>query len=173
VKKLSFASNALIVLCGPAGSGKSSFAKKFFHPTQIVSSDECRNLIADDPGNQRVSPDAFDLMHAIIAARLKYNRLTVADATHLSIIYRRPLIELAQKFQCPLYLVLFNADEATCLKNNALRPRQVESVVITRHLEQFRQTHEQIKTEPYRAVYTIEPTDIENLTIELIPPSSL
>ena len=39
---------SLVVLMGPSGSGKSSFARKHFKPTEILSSDFCRGLVADD-----------------------------------------------------------------------------------------------------------------------------
>src|SRR5579862_7509868 len=90
--------NTLAVLIGPAGSGKSFFAAKHFLPTQIVSSDECRALISDDPSNQLVSDHAFDLMRFIIEKRLRLGRLTVADATNLTFETRRPFLKVALQF---------------------------------------------------------------------------
>src|SRR5712692_8636473 len=56
----------LLVLCGPAASGKSTFAEQRFRETMIVSSDHCRALICDDVTNQQVNRDAFDLFYYII-----------------------------------------------------------------------------------------------------------
>lgn len=39
---------SLVILIGPSGSGKSTFARKHFRPTEILSSDACRGLVADD-----------------------------------------------------------------------------------------------------------------------------
>ena len=39
---------ALVVLIGATGSGKSTFAAKHFKPTEVISSDYCRGLVADD-----------------------------------------------------------------------------------------------------------------------------
>ena len=58
----------LLVLCGAAGSGKSTFAEKLiethqhlgFKPTMIVSSDTCRAIVCDDENNQQANRDAFD-----------------------------------------------------------------------------------------------------------------
>jgi protein phosphatase len=163
---LTFANNSLIVLCGPAGCGKSFFAEKFFRASQIVSSDHCRELISDDPGNQRVSPDAFELMNKIIELRLKFNRLTVADATHLVSSYRQNMIGLAQQYNRPIYLVVFEADLETCTRNNAARIRQVEPEVIAAHLEKFQLAREQIRSEPYEAIFFINPRNIDELKIE-------
>jgi protein phosphatase len=169
MKDLSFPSNALIVLCGPSGSGKSYFARKFFRPSQIVSSDDCRRMIADDPANQRVSPEAFELFYKIIESRLKYNRLTVADATHLVVKYRTPLIQLAQEYHRPIYLIIFDTDVEHCLKHNALRRRSVHPDVIIKHLEKFTQACQAIQLEPFVAVHTLRPEDIETLRIVLCP----
>ena len=39
---------SLVLLIGASGSGKSTFARKHFLPTEIVSSDACRGLVSDD-----------------------------------------------------------------------------------------------------------------------------
>ena len=50
---------SLVVLMGASGSGKSTFARKHFKPTEILSSDYCRGLVSDDENDQTVSKDAF------------------------------------------------------------------------------------------------------------------
>ncbi len=76
---------SLVVLVGASGSGKSTFARKHFKPTEIVSSDFCRGLVADDENDQSASGDAFDVLHYIAGKRLAAGRLTVVDATSLMI----------------------------------------------------------------------------------------
>ncbi len=60
----------LLVLCGPAACGKSTFVAQRFGATTIVSSDYCRALICDDIANQQVNRDAFDLFYYIIHKRM-------------------------------------------------------------------------------------------------------
>ena len=60
---------SLIVLVGASGSGKSTFARKHFKPTEILASDECRALISDDENDQTVTPEAFELLYYIAAKR--------------------------------------------------------------------------------------------------------
>ncbi|OKK04704.1 hypothetical protein AMK26_15460 [Streptomyces sp. CB03234] len=76
---------SLVVLIGATGSGKSTFARKHFKPTEVISSDFCRGLVADDENDQGASGDAFDVLHYIVGKRLAAGRLTVVDATSLMI----------------------------------------------------------------------------------------
>ena len=43
---------SFVVLVGVSGSGKSTFARKHFQTTEILSSDYCRGLVADDENSQ-------------------------------------------------------------------------------------------------------------------------
>ena len=46
--KLTLPELSLVVLVGASSSGKSTFARKHFKPTEVVSADACRALVADD-----------------------------------------------------------------------------------------------------------------------------
>ena len=61
---------SLVVLIGGTGSGKSTFAAKHFSPTEILSSDRCRALDADDENDQRATGDAFEVLYTIAASAL-------------------------------------------------------------------------------------------------------
>jgi hypothetical protein len=76
---------SLVVLVGATGSGKSTFARRHFKPTEVISSDFCRGLVSDDENDQSASRDAFDVLHYIAGKRLAAGRRTVVDATSLMI----------------------------------------------------------------------------------------
>ena len=59
---------SLVVLIGASGSGKSSFARAHFAPTEVISSDFCRGLVADDENEQAATSDAFAVLHFMAAA---------------------------------------------------------------------------------------------------------
>ena len=61
---------SLVVLVGVTGSGKSTFARAHFKPTEVISSDFCRGLVADDENDQSATPAAFELLHYIAGKRL-------------------------------------------------------------------------------------------------------
>ena len=56
--KVSIPELSLVVLIGTSGSGKSTFARRHFKPTEVVSSDVCRGLVSDDENNQAATKDA-------------------------------------------------------------------------------------------------------------------
>lgn len=74
---------SLVVLVGASGSGKSTFARKHFKPTEILSSDFYRGIVADDENDQSATQDAFDVLHYVLRKRLTAGRLTVVDATNV------------------------------------------------------------------------------------------
>src|SRR3954453_2538179 len=101
----------LVVLVGVSGSGKSTFARAHFKPTEMVSSDFCRGLVSDDENNQSATPDAFDLLGYIVSKRLSRGLLTVIDATNVQMEARRSLLDLARKFDVLPSAIVFDLSE--------------------------------------------------------------
>ncbi len=114
--------DALVVLVGIAASGKSTFAARHFASTQVLSSDAMRALIADDPADQRATDDAFDLLHRLLAMRLRRGRLTVVDATNVEEWARRELIVEARRHRRPCVAIVLDVPIAVALARNAARP---------------------------------------------------
>ena len=81
--ELSIPELSLVVLVGVTGSGKSTFAAAHFKPTEVISSDYCRGLVADDENDQSATPAAFEVLRFIVGKRLQAGRLTVVDATNV------------------------------------------------------------------------------------------
>ena len=52
---------SLILLIGSAGAGKSPFARRLFKPTEIVSSDARRGLVAAGTGRSRAVVSTLSL----------------------------------------------------------------------------------------------------------------
>ena len=63
--KLKIPELSLIVLIGATSSGKSTFARKHFKPTEVLSSDFCRGILANDENDQSATKEAFELLHYI------------------------------------------------------------------------------------------------------------
>ena len=90
---------SLVVLIGSSGSGKSTFARRHFLPTEILSSDVCRGWVADEPTDQAATKDAFEVLHHIAGKRLARGRLTVVDATNVQPESRAPLVRHSNPWQ--------------------------------------------------------------------------
>lgn len=114
--------DALVVLVGIAGSGKSTFASRHFAPSQVLSSDRLRELITDDPSAQGATDDAFDLLHRILAMRLRRGRLTVVDATNVEDWARAELLAVARHNRRPAIAIILDVPLEVALERNAQRP---------------------------------------------------
>ncbi|HTI14045.1 MAG TPA: AAA family ATPase [Dictyobacter sp.] len=157
---------SLIVLCGPAGSGKSTFAQHFierhqhegYQPTTIVSSDHCRAMICDDENSQQVTRDAFDLFYYIIHKRFLQGHLTIADSTALKTEARQHLLQLAQRYQYQTCLIVFNRSLQICLQHDRqlTRGRSVGERVIRYHFDLLRQALQKIPQEGWQQVYVLD-----------------
>ncbi len=153
----------LLVLCGVAGSGKSTFARNFVeeHTTQelrttsIVSSDECRALVCDDDTNQQVSPDAFDLLYYIVHKRLRQGRFTIVDSTALQADTRRRLLETAQRHNFSTCLLIFATSPAVCIQRDATRIRKVGEEVVYYHQRLLRQVMAAAPTEGWQHILVL------------------
>lgn len=131
------AQGTLVVLIGPSGSGKSTFAQKHFKPTEIVSSDACRAMVADDEADQAATTAAFAVLHCIVEQRLRAGRVTVVDATNVQTKARRPLLEVAARYHRPCMAILFELPSQVCKERNRQREdRIVGDFVVDRQCAQ-------------------------------------
>lgn len=148
---------SLVVLIGASGSGKSTFARKHFKPTEIVSSDFCRGLVADDENDQSASRDAFDVLHYIVGKRLAAGRLTVVDATSVQSESRKQLVQLARSHDVLPIAVVLDLPEEVCIARNAARPDRADMPrhVIQRHRRELRRSLSGLEREGFRKVHIL------------------
>src|SRR6476619_6682399 len=114
--KITIPDMSLVVLIGCSGSGKSTFSRAHFKPTEVISSDFCRGLVADDENDQAATPDAFEVLHFIAGKRLAAGRLTVIDATNVQPDARRQLITLAREHDVLPVAIVLDVPERTCIE---------------------------------------------------------
>ncbi|NYJ73717.1 polynucleotide kinase-phosphatase [Allobranchiibius huperziae] len=147
---------SLVVLIGASGSGKSTFAREHFGAFEVLSSDYCRGLVADDENDQSASGDAFDVLHFIAGKRLAAGRLTVVDATNVQREARRQLIELAKAHDVLPVAIVLDLPEQVCVARNAERPdRDFGARVVRRHRDQLRRSLRGLSREGFRTVHVL------------------
>ncbi|MFP8961073.1 polynucleotide kinase-phosphatase [Streptomyces nanhaiensis] len=156
-KALAVPDLSLVVLVGTTGAGKSTFARTHFAPTQVVSSDFCRGLVADDENDQSASSDAFDVLHYITGKRLAAGRLTVVDATNVQTEARRQLVMLAREHDVLPVAIVLDVPERVCAERNAARPDRADmpAHVIPRQRRELRRSLRSLEREGFRKVHVL------------------
>ncbi|MGX5212006.1 polynucleotide kinase-phosphatase [Streptomyces violaceus] len=159
---------SLVVLVGASGSGKSTFARRHFKPTEIISSDFCRGLVSDDENDQSATKDAFDVLHYIAGKRLAAGRRTVVDATSVQPDARRQLIDLARQYDVLPIAIVLDVPEEVCAERNAGRTDRADMPrrVIHRHTRELRRSLRHLEREGFRKVHVLRgAAEVEHATI--------
>ncbi len=162
---------SLVVLIGASGSGKSTFARRAFKPTEVLSSDFCRGLVSDDENDQSATRDAFDVLHYIAGKRLAAGRLTVVDATNVQPEARKPLLSLAREHDCPAAAIVLDVPEDVCQERNRSRTdRQFGSHVVRQQRQQLRRSLKGLAREGFRYIRVLtSPEEIDAAVIRREP----
>src|SRR6516225_1712681 len=129
---------ALVVLVGPAGSGKSAWATARYRPPEVVSSDQLRAVVGSGEHDLDASADAFMLLDQIVAARLRRGLTTVIDTLGLDPARRRGYLELARRHGLASVAVVFDTDPAQCRRRNRARDQAVPAGVLDGQLRRMR-----------------------------------
>ena len=154
--KLTVPDMSLVVLVGASGSGKSTFARAHFAPTQVLSSDFFRGLVADDENDQSASADAFDALHYVAAKRLAAGRTTVIDATNVQRASRASLVKLAKEHDVLPTAIVLDLPVAVCAARNASRAdRDFGDHVIRRQRGELHRSLKSLEREGFRRVHVL------------------
>ncbi|MFJ7174879.1 polynucleotide kinase-phosphatase [Streptomyces massasporeus] len=159
---------SLVVLVGATGSGKSTFARRHFKPTEVISSDFCRGLVSDDENDQSATKDAFDVLHYIAGKRLAAGRRTVVDATSVQSDARRQLIDLAKQYDVLPIAIVLDVPEEVCAERNAARTDRADMPrrVIHRHTRELRRSLRHLEREGFRKVHILRGVEeVEQATV--------
>src|SRR6266498_322677 len=169
--KLTIPELSFVVLIGVSGSGKSTFARKHFKPTEILSSDYCRGLVSDDENSQAATKDAFEVLQFIASKRLTAGKLVVVDATNVQPESRKPLVALARQYHCLPVAVVFNLPEKLCQERNEKRDdRNFGPHVIRQQSRHMRQSIRRLQREGFRHQFVLKSEEeIDSVTIERTP----
>ncbi|WP_410600534.1 polynucleotide kinase-phosphatase [Amycolatopsis sp. lyj-90] len=154
--KLTIPDMSLVVLVGASGSGKSTFARTHFAPTQVLSSDYFRGLVADDENDQSASAAAFDVLHYVAAKRLEAGRVTVIDATIVQRASRASLLKLAKEYDVMPTAIVLDLPVKLCHERNESRPdRGFGEHVVRRQRGELHRSLKSLEREGFRRVHVL------------------
>jgi protein phosphatase len=157
---------ALVLLVGSSGSGKSTFARDRFAPTEIVSSDHYRGVVRDDETNMEGSADAYEIVHLVVDKRLGARRFTVVDATNVRSRDRVPLLAKASRHGAPAVALVLDVDGATCVARNDARGDRLNSrIYVLRQQEALRASLPTLASEGFAAVHVIGAAEIADAVV--------
>lgn len=144
---------SLILLIGPSSSGKTTFSKKHFKSTEVISSDFCRGLVSDNENDQSATDAAFEVLHLITQKRLEAGRLTIIDATNIEKFAREALIKIAKKNHVLPVAIVFNLSQELCEERHITRKDRTFGVNVIHHqFLDLKRSLKQIKREGFSKI---------------------
>ncbi len=150
----------LVLLIGASGSGKSTFARTHFKPTEIISSDHYRGVVDDDENSLEASGDAFAACHFVTATRLKRRKLTVIDATNIRPEDRDKFISIAKQYHAITVGIVIDPGERVCHARNETHPdRQFGPHVVRNQMASLRRGLNRPDKEGIRYLHWLESVD--------------
>ncbi|GAB2678784.1 polynucleotide kinase-phosphatase [Thalassiella azotivora] len=157
---------SLVALVGTSGSGKSTFAARHFGRFEVVSSDFCRGLVADDENDQSASADAFDVLGYITAKRLRAGRLTVVDATNVTADARKQLVTLAREHDVLPVVIVLDVPVGLAVERNRSRvDRDFGAHVVKRQHDQLRRSLRSLQREGFRVVHVLRGDEVDDVRV--------
>lgn len=157
----------VVAMVGASGSGKTTFCKKHFKETEVLSSDYFRSLVSDDETNQWATESAFDSLYYIANKRLQAKRLTVVDATNVKSDSRKEVVKLAEQNNYFPVAIVLNMAERVCIDRNKNREDQnVKASVVRKHCLELKKSIRRLKYEGFKKVFILNNIEeVENVEI--------
>jgi predicted kinase len=134
----------LVVLVGPPGSGKSTWAERNGRGAIHVSQDGLIDAISPDGFEHVYRPIYAAAEDALARAALRDGHTVIVDRTNRTREHRRRWLEMTQAVGCPAIAVVMQASDALCRARNGERDPQ-------RRLSEERMERMLAAREPVRA----------------------
>lgn len=147
-------SPCLVVLVGPGGAGKSTWAAANL-PAHVVSSDALRALVGEGEHDLGASRDAFALLDQIVAARLSRRLTTVVDSLGTDAVRRAGWRDAAAGAGVPCVAIVFDTPVAELRRRNRQRADRIPDAVLRRQLAEWAAVRAEVLGEPFDAHHVV------------------
>lgn len=127
----------LVVPIGVAGSGKTTYVKKHYPQFQRISMDEIRGWLSLDPADPLQSQLAYRYCLPILRKALSNGKSAVWDATSLTPVSRKTVVDIAREFDARITMLLFDVPIDELLRRNSNRRGKVPDEVILSQLREL------------------------------------
>lgn len=164
--KINLPNPALIILVGLQGSGKSTFAHQHFAPVEVLSMDEFRARMCNDPASQSNSSPARKQLLDTLRQRLRNRVTTVVDSTNLRSDQREQLLDIAAEFGTPTIALVFTASAGWCRERIDNRASIIRDDVLAQNADLLDQTLRDIDKEGHFAVFRLGNKQAESIRFE-------
>jgi len=142
-------SPCLVVLVGPSGAGKTTWAHGHFLADQIVSSDRLRAIVGESQDDLAASDDAFTILEQVVAHRIRRRLTTVVDTLGLDTSRRASWLAMARRHDVSTVCVAFATTLAECRARNRLAGKPVPERVLAQQVRELRAQRSALEEEGY------------------------
>lgn len=174
---------AIVLVIGPSNSGKTTLLQSLVASGQlleseIISSDSYRRLVADVDyidfsavlkddedivyeAYQRISEQAFHMLHTVVEARAKLNKVSIIDATNLRSFERAKYFEIAKRHHVPVQALILNIPKEQLLARDRMRENPRGHKRLLQQFNTFKYELKNIKKEPFFKIYNVKDEEVE------------
>lgn len=127
----------VLMLCGPSGSGKSSWLAKHHPKTEIISLDNLRAEINGNRSSQANKGLIIQTAKQQLRLALQQKKTVIWDATNLRRDFRDMISQLAQDYHAVVTLVVFLLPEPLIYQQNQQRKYAIPEAVLQQQLASY------------------------------------